>query len=182
MYKSYYNLFKNVQQIKKRLHITKLLPTSKGLRGSSTTNRAMDTNYFILKILGIYYQSCLGCGLQVCRWSFQQKSSTLRRSKRRGRQTAAVRNFPKQTCRCQKTWLSFRASPESIRRETVPCVCLKTFFKTKTCCVSTPDHMTAVEYSFNTSGCSVGEVFSKNRLHPGIQSAVDGELHGLEPF
>ena len=56
------------------------------------------------------------------------------------------------------------------------------FFKTKTCCVSTPDHMTAVEYSFNTSGCSVGEVFSKNRLHPGIQSAVDGELHGLEPF
>ena len=57
------------------------------------------------------------------------------------------------------------------------------FFKQKlVASQSTPDHMTAVEYSFNTSGCSVGEVFSKNRLHPGIQSAVDGELHGLEPF
>ena len=42
--------------------------------------------------------------------------------------------------------------------------------------------MTAVEYSFNTSGCNVGEVFSKNRLHRGIQSAVDGERQSLEPF
>ena len=56
------------------------------------------------------------------------------------------------------------------------------FFKTKTCCVSTPDHMTAVEYSFNTSGCSVGEVFSKNRLHRGIQSAVHGELQRFKLF
>ena len=56
------------------------------------------------------------------------------------------------------------------------------FFKTKTCCVSTPDHMTAEEYSFNTSGCSVGEVFSKNRLHRGIQSAVHGELQRFKLF
>ena len=42
--------------------------------------------------------------------------------------------------------------------------------------------MTAVEYSFNTSGCGVGEVFSKNRLHRGIQSAVDGERQSLEPY
>ena len=32
--------------------------------------------------------------LQVCRVSFQQKSSTLRRSKRRGRQTVDIINFP----------------------------------------------------------------------------------------
>ena len=56
------------------------------------------------------------------------------------------------------------------------------FFKTKTCCVSTPDHMTAVEYSFNTSGCGVGEVFSKNPLHSVVQSAVDGKRQGLETF
>ena len=37
-----------------------------------------------------------GCGVGEA--GFQQKSSTLRRSKRRGRQTAGVRNFSKQTC------------------------------------------------------------------------------------
>ena len=42
--------------------------------------------------------------------------------------------------------------------------------------------MTAVEYSFNTSGCGVGEVFSKNRLHPRIQSTVHGKRHRLETF
>ena len=42
--------------------------------------------------------------------------------------------------------------------------------------------MTAVEYSFNTSGCGVGEVFSKNLLHSVVQSAVDGKRQGLETF
>ena len=42
--------------------------------------------------------------------------------------------------------------------------------------------MTAVEYSFNTSGCGVGEVFSKNPLHSVVQSAVDGKQQGLETF
>ena len=42
--------------------------------------------------------------------------------------------------------------------------------------------MTAVEYSFNTSGCGVGEVFSKNPLHSVVQSAVDGKRQGLETF
>ena len=42
--------------------------------------------------------------------------------------------------------------------------------------------MTAIDYSFNTSGCGVGEVFSKNRLHRGIQSAVDGELQRFKLF
>ena len=38
------------------MRITKLLPTTKGLRGSSITNRAIDTTYNIQhpKILGIY--------------------------------------------------------------------------------------------------------------------------------
>ena len=42
--------------------------------------------------------------------------------------------------------------------------------------------MTAVEYSFNTSGCGVGEVFSKNPLHSVVQSAVDGKRQRLETF
>ena len=51
---------------------------------------------------------------QVYRWSFQQKSSTLHRSKHRGRQTET---FRKKTCWFQRTWLSFQASLETICQE-----------------------------------------------------------------
>ena len=64
----------------------------------------------------------------------------------------------------------------------VPVSLKKLFLKTKTCCISNPDHMTATDCSFNTSGWNVGEVFSKNRLHHGIQSAVYGEQQGFKPF
>ena len=63
-------------------------------------------------------------------------------------------------------------------------VSLKTcFLKTKICCVRAPNHTTAVDYSFNTSGCgfykNVGEVSARNRC---IQSDEDGERQRLEPF
>ena len=38
---------------------------------------------------------CLGCSLQVCRQSFQQKSSTVRHSKCRRQQTEVAKNFSK---------------------------------------------------------------------------------------
>ena len=41
-------------------------------------------------------------------------------------------------------------------------VSLKTcFLKTKICCVRAPDHTTAVDYSFNTSGCGFTKMLVK---------------------
>ena len=45
--------------------------------------------------------------------------------------------------------------------------------------------MTAIDWSFNTSATvfgNVGEVFSKNCLHRGIQSTVDGKQQWLSTF
>ena len=41
-------------------------------------------------------------------------------------------------------------------------VSLKTcFLKTKICCIRAPDHTTAVDYSFNTSGCGFTKMLVK---------------------
>ena len=54
--------------------------------------------YIYVRTYNQYYQSCLGCSLTGMQVKFSAESSTLQRSKRRGRQTVVVRNFSKQTC------------------------------------------------------------------------------------
>ena len=157
-----------------------------GYHCSSTTNRAVGTTKLQLKILGIYYQSCLGCSLQVCRVSFQHKSSTLRRSKRRGRQTAAVRNFSKRTCWCQKSWLTFRASGVDNRAGNCMIwlvlwfltLLLKTFLKTKNAASGTP-----TTWLLQTVVLTPRCLFRlRKELHSVVQNAVDGERQRLETF